>query len=211
MASAVIHMAVAHEINKVLKKDDSRFLIGAIAPDIAKQIGETKKKSHFLEDDNSDIPNIDKFILKYGEKLNDDFVLGYFIHLYTDYLWFKYFIPEIYDSNNNMISKVDGNTVKCNGKMLEMYIYNDYSNLNTRLLDEYNMDLSIFYNEVPFLENIIEEIPMDRIKIIVDKTALIIAKSKEHKDFLFNMTNIKNFINLSVELTMAKLKELNIT
>ena len=61
------------------------------------------------------------------------------------------------------------------------------------------------------LENIIEDIPMDRIKIIVDKTALIIAKSKEHKDFLFNMTNIKNFINLSVELTMAKLKERNIT
>ncbi|MBR4230535.1 MAG: zinc dependent phospholipase C family protein [Bacilli bacterium] len=204
-------MAVAHEINKVLKKDDSKLLIGSIAPDIAKQIGETKKKSHFLDDDNSNIPNIDRFLFKYKNNMNDDFVLGYFIHLYTDYLWFKYFIPEIYDSNNNMISKVDGNTVKCNGKMLEMYIYNDYSNLNTRLLDEYNMDLSIFYNEVPFLENIIEEIPMDKIRIIIDKTALIITKSKEHKDFLFNMTNIKNFINLSVELTMAKLKELNIT
>ena len=39
-------------------------------------------------------------------------------------------------------------------------IYNDYTNLNTVLLDEYNMDLNIFYNEPPQLDNIIQEIPM---------------------------------------------------
>lgn len=27
--------------------------------------------------------------------MNFDFVLGYYIHLYTDYLWFKYFMTEI--------------------------------------------------------------------------------------------------------------------
>ena len=210
MASAVIHMVIANEINKVLKKDNDKILIGSIAPDIAKQIGENKVKSHFL-DENNDIPNIDRFLTKYKNNINDDFVLGYFIHLYTDYLWFKYFIPEVYNDANNIITKMDGSTIKCNGRMLNMYIYNDYSNLNLKLLEKYDIDLSVFYKDTPHLENIIEEIPMDRIKIIVDKTALIIAKSKEHKDFLFNMTNIKNFINLSVELTMAKLKERNIT
>jgi len=49
-----------------------------------------------------------------------------------------------------MISKLDGSIVKCNGNMLSLYIYNDYTNLNTRLLDEYNMNLHIFYSEIPY-------------------------------------------------------------
>ena len=48
MASSMIHIAVANEINKVLKRDSSQLLIGTIAPDISKLIGETKEKSHFL-------------------------------------------------------------------------------------------------------------------------------------------------------------------
>ena len=99
MASAVIHMTVASEINKVLKRDYDKLIIGSIAPDISKIIGETKLRSHFLvtEENNNNIPNIDVFLSAYKEYLYDDFVMGYFIHLYTDYLWFKYFIPEIYD------------------------------------------------------------------------------------------------------------------
>lgn len=34
-------------------------------------------------------------------------------------------------------------------------IYNDYTNLNIQLLDEYNMDLHILYREHPLLNNII--------------------------------------------------------
>ena len=210
MASSVIHMAVANEINKVIKKDTHKLLIGSIAPDISKHLGETKVKSHFLDSEDTDIPNIDNFLNKYKDKLDDDFVLGYYIHLYTDYLWFKYFISEIYNEENNMKSKLDGSIVKCNGNMLSIYIYNDYTNMNMKLLDEYNMDLSIFYEEIPYLENIIDEIPMNEIKTIVDKTSIIIKNSKEQKDFVFNIENIKKFIERSTELILARLKELNI-
>ena len=96
MASALMHMAVANELNKTLKRDNDRLLIGSISPDISKIIGESKLYSHFLDDINDELPNIDRFLSKYKNSLNDDFVLGYFIHLYTDYLWFKYFIPEVY-------------------------------------------------------------------------------------------------------------------
>ena len=210
MASSVIHMAVANEINKVIKKDPHKLLIGSIAPDISKHLGENKVKSHFLDREDTDIPNIDKFLNKYKDKLDDDFVLGYYIHLYTDYLWFKYFLSEIYNEENNMITKLDGSIVKCNGNMLEIYIYNDYTNMNIELLDEYNMDLSIFYEEIPYLENIIDEIPMNEIKTIVDKTSIIIQNSKEHKDLVFNIENIKKIIERSTELILAQLKELNI-
>ena len=208
MASSVIHMAVANEINKVIKKDTHKLLIGSIAPDISKHLGETKVKSHFLDSEDTDIPNIDNFLNKYKDKLDDDFVIGYYIHLYTDYLWFKYFMSEIYNEENNMITKLDGSIVKCNGNMLSIYIYNDYTNMNMKLLDEYNMDLSIFYEEIPYLKNIIDEIPMNEIKTIVDKTSIIIKNSKEHKDFVFNIENIKKFIERSTELILAQLKEL---
>lgn len=206
MASAIIHMAVTSEVNKVLKKDNNKLLIGTIAPDISKFIGQTKLESHFLDSVDNDIPNIERFLAKYKNELNDDFVMGYFIHLYTDYLWFKYFIPEVYQKN--MITKLDGTVVDCKGKMLSLHIYNDYTNLNIKLLDEYNLNLKIFYNELPPLKNIIEEVPMDKLNIIVDQMAVIIENSKEYKDFVFNIENVKIFIDFSVQLILSKIKEI---
>ena len=208
MASSIIHMAVASEINKVLKHDNDKILIGSIAPDLSKYVNISKETSHFISDNTDNIPNIDSFLIKYRDKLSDDFVLGYFIHLYTDYLWFKYFIPEFL--KHDYITKIDGTVVKCNGDMLSLYIYNDYTYLNTQLIDEYNMNLDIFYNEPPKLDNIIHEIPMDKINIILNEVSVIIENSKKRKDLIFDIDNINNFIKMSVELTISKLKELNI-
>lgn len=208
MASAIIHMVVANEINKKINHDSDKLLIGSIAPDISKFLGQTKIKSHFLSDENNNIPNIKAFLKKYINNLDDDFVLGYFIHLYTDYFWFKYFIPEIY--RKNFITKLDGTVVKCSGNMQEMYIYNDYTNLNTKLLDSYNLKLDIFNNSTPVFANIIDEIPMEKIDIIINQVLLIIENSKTNKDLVFNFENIENFIKMTVELILSKLKEINI-
>lgn len=208
MASAVIHMAVASEINKKINRDNNKLLIGSIAPDISKYLGENKVRSHFLDDKKTDIPNIDKFLIKYQSKLNDDFVLGYFIHLYTDYLWYKYFFTEIW--KDGYVTKLDGTKVKCTDNMATMYMYNDYTNLNSKLLDEYNMDLKIFYNDPPKFDNIIEEIPMDRIDLIINKMSIIIENSKINKDMIFNMDNVNKFIETSTNLILEKLNELNI-
>ena len=207
MASYVIHIAVASLVNKVLNRNNNELFIGTIAPDIAKQIGETKVKSHFLvEDDN--IPDLDKFLDKYKNKLDNDFVLGYYIHLFTDYLWFKYFLPEIYDKD--IIRKLDGTIVKCENQKAAEYIYNDYTNMNIKLIDEYNLDLKIFYNEIPEIENIIEEIPMDKLDIVVNKMGEIIINSKVKNDLVFNIDHIKNFISFSTKLILSNLNELNI-
>lgn len=209
MASSMIHIVVANEINKKLNRDKSKLLIGTIAPDISKLIGESKIKSHF-QDRNDNIPNLDKFLNKYKNNLDDDFVLGYYIHLVTDYLWFKYFMTEIKLEDSNIITKLDGTNVKCNGNMFTLYVYNDYTNLNTKLIDEYDLDLKIFYNDVPKLENIIEEIPMNKIEVIINKAGEIIENTKVHKDFVFNLDNINKFIETSVDIILGNLKELEI-
>lgn len=207
MASSMIHIAVAHELNKKLMRDEQKLLIGTIAPDISKLIGKTKKDSHFLNEEEN-IPDLYKFLTKYKNNLSDDFVMGYYIHLLTDYFWFKYFIPEIYE--NNLIKKLDGTVVNCKGNMAIMYMYNDYTNLNIQVIDEYKLDLKIFYNEIPKIDYIIDEIPMDKISIIINKVEKIIEESKERKELVFNIDNIKKFINLSVTLIFAKIKELNL-
>ena len=207
MASSIIHMAVANEVNNIIKRDRKKLLIGSIAPDISKQLGRTKIVSHF-QDTNDDIPNLNKFINKYNNYLSDDFVLGYYIHIYTDYLWFKYFVPDFY--NNGVIYKLDGSkAVIDDDKMIE-YFYNDYTSLNIKLIDKYNLDLDIFYEKLPVFEDIIKEIPMGKIQLIVDKTGIIIENSKEKKEYIFDMEKVYKFISLSVEYLLSDLKEKNI-
>ena len=207
MASSMIHIAVANEINKVIRRNSKNLLIGSIAPDIAKHIGMSKVKSHF-EDENNDLPNMDKFLFKYKNNLNDDFVLGYYIHLYTDYLWFKYFEPEFY--KNGVIYKLDGSIKEVPFEKKRDYFYNDYTNLNVKLIDEYNLDLSIFYEDVPKFKNIIKEIPMDKIDIIINQAGIIIENSKESKSYVFDMNIINRFIKKSVEYILSNLKDMKL-
>ena len=209
MASSMIHIAVANEINKKLKRKRKDLLIGTIAPDISKLIGETKKKSHFLETDN-DIPRLDWFLVRYKDNLDDDFVLGYYIHLYTDYLWFKHFIPEIYNEEKNLIKKLDGTIVNCHGHMAEIYIYNDYTNLNKEVVEQYKLDLSFLYNDIPEFEEIIKEAHMNHLDKIINKAREIYEESKVHKDYVFDMDNINNFISLSVKLIESDLRDLKV-
>ncbi len=207
MASAVIHLAVANEINKTLNRNKSKLLIGSIAPDISKFIGEDKTVSHFIKEKDSNIPDMERFLKKYKNNLTDDFVMGYFIHLYTDYLWFKYFVTEIY--KETIITKLDGTVIKYDEDMLTFYIYNDYTDLNIKLLDKYDMDLKIFYNSLPELNDIIKEIPMKKMQIIVDQMGIIIKNSKEKKNYVFNVKNVETFIKTSTELILSKINEIN--
>lgn len=206
MASSVIHMCVAKEVNKYLKRNEKDILIGSIAPDISKQINETKLKSHFLDNEFSNLPNIEKFLNKYKNDFNNDFVMGYYIHLYTDFLWFKYFIPNFI--KNDYIYNLKNEKVKLSEEEKTKYIYNDYTNLNVNLIDEYELDLSIFYEEAPDFKNIIEEIPMNKIQIIIDKTGLIIKNSKEFKAFVFDLDIINKFIEFSTSDILSKLETL---
>ena len=203
MASSVIHICIANEINKTINRNSKKLLIGTIAPDISKLLGETKFYSHFLDNVNNNIPNINKFLEKYGNYLNDDFVLGYYIHLYTDYLWFKYFIPNII--KGNYIKELDGTLVEYTKKTFKYYVYNDYSNLNNQLIDRYNFPMKIFYEEIPYIPNIISEIPIDRLNLIVDKTGILIEESKKGKKYLFKIDDIITFIESSKKTILKEL------
>lgn len=211
MASVIIHMCVAKRANEILKRNEKVFLLGSIAPDISKQIGETKIKSHFLKNENNDIPEIEKFLNKYKDTFrNNDFNLGYYCHLFVDMIWFAIFMPEYCKYDDEEITYLNGNKKKLSKETIVKLLYNDYTNLNIKMIDEYNLDLSLFYEDMPRIESNIDEIPIDKLSILIDKMGIIIANSKERGTIIFNTDGICRFIDKTAEDFVNSLKELGV-
>ncbi len=205
MASAVIHLAVAKVLEPYLKINNRKdYYLGSIAPDIAKQIGRTKKESHFLYNEKEDVPNIKMFTDKYPNFYKNDFDLGYYIHLFTDKLWFDKFISNLTQSNS--IKLIDGTIIKTTPEELTDLIYSDYTNLNVKVIEEYDMDLSLFYEDFQLPKTDITEIPIKKLDILIDKMGIIIENSKQDKNYIFDIYLIKEFIEKTKERIIEELK-----
>lgn len=206
MASAVIHLAVAKVLEPYLKITNKKdYYLGSIAPDIAKQIGESKQKSHFLYNERKDVPNIKMFTNKYPNFYKNDFDLGYYIHLFTDKLWFDKFLNNLVQSNS--VKLIDGTILNTPPEELRNLIYTDYTNLNIKIIEEYNMDLSLFYEEFQKPNTKIEEIPINKLNILIDKMGIIIENSKREKNYVFDIYLIKQFIEDTKERILQEIKD----
>ena len=76
-------------------------------------------------------------------------------------------------------------------------------------MDDYDLDLKIFYEDIPKIDDIITEIPIEKISTIVDKAGLILIESKEKNTHIFNEDLINKFIEYTVDATLAKIDNLN--
>jgi hypothetical protein len=205
MASAVIHLCIAKKIGEKLNNKSELLLLGSIAPDIAKIVGQGKAATHYI-DTKDDIPNIKNFLSKYQEYLDNPFELGYFIHLYTDKLWYDNFITNI--CCNNSIKLKDGTILNTTPAFLTNLIYNDYSNINVDLIDKYELDLSLFYREVSLKKTDIDEFPIDKTNLLLEKMGLIIKNSKSNPTYSLDLEKIEEFIDSSVEIIVDKINEI---
>ncbi len=206
MASAIIHLCVAKEVNKVLGMDEKLLFLGTIAPDLSKQIGQTKEISHFLDHSNEDnIPNIDRFLNKYKDELVKPFEMGYFIHLLTDKYWFRDYIY-------NYIERyaIESGRKDITESALVRLIYDDYTNINIDLIDKYGLSLELFYEEFKYPTSKIIEIPMDKLPIIVEKMGIIIEESKQEKTFIFDTYDIVKFIDETVKYIIKDIQMLGL-
>lgn len=206
MASAIIHIAIAKCLeNKLNIKNKKDYYLGSIAPDISKQIGQTKQKSHFLYNTKEDVPNINMFIQKYPNFKKNSFELGYFIHLYADKLWFDGFIDKLIYSNS--IKLLDGTILTTSEEELCRLIYSDYTNLNIQLIDEYNLDLSLFYEEFIIPETTFDDIPIEKLNILIDQMGIIIENSKQEKAYSFDIYSVNDFIKQTTDKILEELNK----
>lgn len=114
MASVLTHFLIAENYIEKFKNFDEEdivsFLVGAVAADTPNSLGkgfEEREASHFgsspsmtlLEKGNfnldGDVLSYDSFFDKYKNQLDDPFIEGYLLHLYTDKRWFTEIITEL--------------------------------------------------------------------------------------------------------------------
>ena len=206
MASAIIHLAIAKQLKDKLDIDNyNDYCLGSIAPDLSKQIGLNREISHFLIKTEKDIPNIDLFIKRYPMFKYNSFELGYFIHLYSDKLWQENIINKII--NENCINLLDGTNINSTEKEILELIYSDYTNLNIQIIEEYDLDLSIFYEKFKKPDTRLNEIPIDKLDILINKMGIIIENSKEHKPYTFDIYIIKDYIEDTVEKILKEIEK----
>lgn len=94
MASRIMHYTVAHIIaEKLTIKDRSKFILGNLEPDLSHQADGSYLVAHFIRKNNKLMTKgLDwvEFAEQYkGSILEDDEILGYFVHLITDACWIK--------------------------------------------------------------------------------------------------------------------------
>lgn len=207
MASSIIHLAIAKQLEKDLKiKNKYDYYLGSIAPDISKQVGISKYESHFLKNSyKNDVPNMDLFVARYPDFKKYAFNIGYYLHLYTDKLWFEDFMENI--TYNNALRLLDGTIINTTTEEIQSVIYSDYTNLNTTVIDEYELDLSLFYEEFKIPETDIKEIPVESLDILINKMGIIIENSKENKKYSIDIDLIKNFIENTCKIIKKEIKK----
>ena len=195
MASAFIHMAVAKKANEKLGfQDENSLFLGTIAPDLGKLLGETKERGHF-ETNNTYLPNLNKFLSKY--KIAKPFEMGYYIHLYTDLIWFTEFMPNYY--RDDILYLNDGTYMDCSFELKMRKVYDDYSIFNGLVVDKYNINLDILYKNIDF-ESELDEVDLTKINLLLNQIKGFIENSdRNKKPEIFSSDAIFEFIDTTAE------------
>lgn len=128
-----LHLAIVKKVNDSLNRDLDKLMLGSILPNLTKY---DHNLSHFRKD--SCTSDIDIFLDKYKDSLNDDIMLGYFIHLLTDNYYKNFFNTEIieYDEDGNAVGYIfNGQKRESTLDNIKDTIKKDYESLGSYLLD----------------------------------------------------------------------------
>lgn len=214
MASAIIHIAVAKKVNEVLNVNpENHLLLGAIAPDIAKMVGSERYISHFIDESDKEttsVPNIDNFLSKYKEYLNNPYELGYYIHLLTDVLWFKEYLPNIANEEEYIIYNKEGIPIKYDEDEYSKIIYNDYTNMNIEVVDYYGMDFSLFYEKFECPENHIKEVDEKYFDDVIKKFGELSSAEAKDDAYVMDIERIVHFIEYATVYCLDEIRKLSI-
>lgn len=139
MPSWSIHLAIAKEVNKILKLDKDLFYFGNLIPDVDWGTSINRYQAHFYNDKKryqkckSEIMiDIEAFIKCYKNDLKNDLILGYLSHLLADsfYNEFVYTNAWVQDNNDNVVGiKFNNGKIKkidINDKKREKRKYKHY-------------------------------------------------------------------------------------
>lgn len=152
MGSAVMHLCIGKKVAQKLNNSDRKeFLIGNLAPDLSKLTNQSKYISHFLKkivinDAEREVPDLDKFLKKYKDRLNEPFIQGYLCHLISDDIWFRDYIPNhvvsITEEKDQILLRDIDDYIPYED--FRKIMYSDYAKINPYLFSLYKLNLKRF-------------------------------------------------------------------
>ena len=107
MPSWSIHLAVAKKVNEKLNIDKDIFYIGNLIADIDYDNKVSRRYTHYDEHNKckscpiENVPDINKFLKDYKDKLKDSLILGYYVHILTDYFYNNYIFSNCWILNKD--------------------------------------------------------------------------------------------------------------
>ena len=133
MPSRMIHYLIAEQVAEQVKiKNENRFKIGSLCPDMSLHTDGSKNQTHYFEiHGEKKGGNWLRFVEEYGDRMEqDELYLGILCHLITDMIWFH----EIMETQ--IRSKV-----KSKEERQEKYQqgYGDFHKLNYLLREEFDL------------------------------------------------------------------------
>lgn len=219
MPGFIIHLAEASMImNRIGKDLDSdwkqEFLFGNLLPDT--RLGGDKAISHFWSAEGAEniarAPKLSLFLEKYGHRLNEPVILGYYAHLYLDERYVDEYWPKILtfedaegrpEPRKAFIHRVE---LKESGEFIPFekffsseYYYGDYTRSNHWLVEKYHIEPL----EYRFLENVnMDEVDASRLSRVLSELEYICQKGKpgdEKQMKVFNLEQLDAFVQYTAE------------
>ena len=192
MPNTVVHEEVGYYLSKKLDISSYEYYLGLMAPDAVNVEHFANKQerwtSHVRDKDlNIWKENLKKFYKEEKKKINNDFLLGYTIHILTDIVYDEYFEEKIHKEILKNNQEKDYWYIKWSD--MDKYSFKEQSTINTILLKNNN------YIEI---KNITKE------KLLKWKEKYLKNQSNLNKSLYFNQKIIDN-LNIRVE---EELKEI---
>jgi hypothetical protein len=208
MGSLMMHYCIFNELQKNIKVNKNRFLMGMLSTDICHLAKEPKGKSHFMsvDEDGMRYVNYYDFYKKYENQFNDSYFKGYFCHLISDDIW------------HNLKPTMEVNMLPPEKRSVGKVKYlNDLRQLNSILEKHFKLE-----NDIPIIDNSeilevmnsvkIDEININLIPDILTQTSQYFKDSDQTSNEpleIFSTGEINEYINNAVSVCLEKLSQID--
>ena len=168
MASLIMHIVTSKVIAEKYNLSD-KFLAGSGMPDIYTKCNIDRDKTHYIDQETTNLPDYQRFLKENSNRLNDELILGYAAHLIEDYVWYSNFKNKYIRKISNDPPRVeylkDGSIHEKNEFFIN--IYEDYNNIDNYLCEKYNIsidqlkdNISIYYTKYGSREKLYENLKL---------------------------------------------------
>ena len=202
-----IHLGVCTEVNKKFNLDKDLVLFGSILPDLL-----DRRYSHYYD---GYLPNIESFINKYKDNINNPIIIGYYIHLLTDYYYNEYIYSNCFvykDKELIGVKLLNGDLISSNDfKYCRRVKQDDFKNYGNYLINSDLIEYPINYNKIyDSIKELDFNIDLDNIK---DKVNYF--KSDKYFEYnifngykLLDKTNYDKLYNDTINKIISKLYDI---